>query len=257
MDRHFREEESAATDHATTDPSATERNNSTAAEDRTLRFLALFSGFEHAYGTYEAKKAGDSGKVNGRALTVRGKLPLERMQGHLNGDGIGVGIVTLREDNTCCFGVIDVDIQGAVKLREDLPVLEKRIKALKLPLVLCRSKSGGAHLYLFMSEPVSAVLMREKLNEWAAALGYKGCETFPKQYCRVDKEEDVGNWINLPYYKARATMRYALLDGRGIHFGEFLDLAESKRVSIEDLKNLLLPRYPRSVQATRRALISV
>jgi hypothetical protein len=238
MDRNYQEETPAATDEIATGAnkiSEVASNNSTDRDDKTTRFLALFQGYERKYGTYEARKPGDSGKVNGRAQTVKGELTAELIDGHLTGDGLGIGVVPLREDNTCMFGVIDVDIQGQVKLKEDLGDLEKRIRAFKMPLVICRSKSGGAHLYLFMREPIPATLMKTTLENWAAMLGYAGCEVFPKQVERTSAD-DVGNWINLPYFKARATPRYALIQGRGVQLGEFLDHAESFRVTAKQLE---------------------
>jgi hypothetical protein len=239
MDRNYQEETPAATEQVATGANETSEvasNHSTDWGNPSTRFFELYSGFERAYGTYEARKAGDTGKVNGTALTVRGALTTALIDGHLTGEGLGIGVVPLREDNTCLFGVIDVDIQGKVKLREELSELEKRIRAFQMPLVICRSKSGGAHLYLFTSEPIPAILMVEKLNEWAAALGYGGCEIFPKHTSRV-KADDISNWINLPYYRATATPRYGIIGGRGVQLDEFLDHAESMRISADELEN--------------------
>ncbi len=46
---------------------------------------------------------------------------------------------------------------------------------------VCRSKSGGAHLFLFTKQSVPAVTMRNKLYEIAAYLGYAEWEIFPKK----------------------------------------------------------------------------
>ena len=35
---------------------------------------------------------------------------------------------------------------------------------------MCRSKSGGAHIFLFAKEPTQAKLIRDKLIEWAGEL---------------------------------------------------------------------------------------
>ena len=51
---------------------------------------------------------------------------------------------------------------------------------MKLPLIVCRSKSGGAHVFLFTSDYVSAkLLMRDKLND-RAVLGYGGFRSVSK-----------------------------------------------------------------------------
>jgi hypothetical protein len=55
------------------------------------------------------------------------------------------------EDDACLWGAIDID-QYPLDHSEVL----KRLSRLELPLVVCRSKSGGAHLYLFFKEFVEA-----------------------------------------------------------------------------------------------------
>jgi hypothetical protein len=73
---------------------------------------------------------------------------------------------------------------------------------MKLPFVVCRSKSGGAHLFLFLKEYYPAVDIRDYLGEMAAALGHSNCEIFPKQDQILVDRGDVGNFINLPYFDA-------------------------------------------------------
>jgi hypothetical protein len=81
---------------------------------------------------------------------------------------------------------------------------------MKLPLVVCRSKSGGAHLFLFVNQWASAKDMQEVLRHVAAALGYGDCEIFPKQTSLQLKRGDVGNFLNLPFYDAEEGLRYAI-----------------------------------------------
>jgi hypothetical protein len=84
-----------------------------------------------------------------------------------------------------------------------------RIRKLQLPLVVCRSKSGGAHLFLFSKEWVPAKTMQTTLNQIAAAMGYGGTEVFPKQVRLFLERGDVGNFLNLPYFDAESGLRYA------------------------------------------------
>ena len=56
-----------------------------------------------------------------------------------------------RENNTCRWGCIDIDEYNFNHL-----VLITNIRKLKLPLIVCRSKSGGAHVFLFTKKFVSA-----------------------------------------------------------------------------------------------------
>jgi hypothetical protein len=146
----------------------------------------------------------------------------------------GLGIIPIRDDAMSLFGVIDID-----KYDLDLSDLEGKIRSLHLPLVLCRTKSGGAHCIVFCAEPVPASYLRTRLAEWSIALGFPGVEIFPKQDALAN-EDDVGNWINLPYFDYEQTLRYALYDGEPLSFADFLDLAENYRMSYEQLQQVKL-----------------
>ena len=43
--------------------------------------------------------------------------------------------------------------------------LVQTIRKLKLPLIVCRSKSGGAHIFLFTTEFIPASLMQNTLKK--------------------------------------------------------------------------------------------
>lgn len=209
------------------------------------QFAKLFRGYEKAHGEHELfDKPDENGKVKGKASTKIGAASEDNYKIHLEGKGISLGLIPLMEDDTCWFGAIDIDIQGTVKLSEPLEDLEKRIRTLELPLVVCRSKSGGAHLYLFAEKPITAKLMVAKLTEFVAALGYGGAEVFPKQTSRVN-EGDRGNWINIAYYgsmsKKEPTNRYAIRNGKPItELKEFIKYAEMMRVSSSALADVKL-----------------
>jgi hypothetical protein len=185
------------------------------------KMMDLFAGLTRAYGTYRITGTKDS-KVDGQAVTVQGELTEDHWQRHLSGE-TGLGVIPITDDNTVRFAAIDIDVYDL-----DLPELEKRVKKLNLPLVLCRTKSGGAHLYLFLSEPHQAKLVRQRMAEFAAALGYPGVEIFPKQD-KLASKEDVGNWINMPYYDAERTTRYAIRNGKALSLEQFVQHAGNKR----------------------------
>ena len=111
---------------------------------------------------------------------------------------------------------------------------------MSLPLVLCRSKSGGAHMCMFMNEPTPCSVVRKALLDCATILDFPGSEIFPKQENLASKQ-DVGNWINMPYFDATRTTRYAIVDGEMLTAEQFLDHAESMRVSHADLLNIEVP----------------
>jgi len=195
--------------------------------------MELFKGYEHAHGQYRVQKKEADGKMSGRAVTVSEPATIENFESHLNGGDYILGIIMLRENNSCNFGVIDIDIRGEVKLNESLEQLEKKIR--NTPLVLCRSKSGGAHLYLFCSPAIAAVDMVAKLNEFAATLGYGGAEIFPKQISRAN-ERDRGNWINLCYWDGDKSERHAIHNGKKLNLKQFIEVAEKKKTTYEDLE---------------------
>ena len=89
---------------------------------------------------------------------------------------------------------------------------------------MCRSKSGGAHVFLFTNEFVPAVLFRNKLKEMAAKLGYANAEIFPKQN-KVDMQKGgTGSFLNLPYHNVKMTMRYGVKDdGSAMSINEFFE----------------------------------
>jgi hypothetical protein len=204
-------------------------------EDLIRAFRNIFIGYEKAHGQHELfAKAEEGGKIKGRARTVSGEATLAAYRDHLSGTGASLGLIPLLDDDTCWFGGIDIDIQGEIVLRESIEALEKRVRELELPLVVCRTKSGGAHLYCFASQPISAKILVRKLAEFASLLGYGGCEVFPKQTMRVD-DKDVGNWINIAMFGATSTggsERYAVRHGKHLRtLAEFNSYAESMRIS--------------------------
>ena len=96
------------------------------------------------------------------------------------------------------------------------------------------------HLFFF-TEFFSAGVFRDKATEIAAYLGYGGCEIFPKQEEILVERGDIGNFINLPYFDAEQTMRYAVKeDGSEADLTEFLDLIEARRIKPKHFEKLQL-----------------
>lgn len=191
------------------------------------RAMELFEGYDAAYGTYEAKPGGPNvlrGKVEikSSAKTIRSELTPQRWKDHLEGKS-PLGVIPIRDNNTVLWGCIDVDSYGVSHLD-----LVKKLKSMKLPLLVCRSKSGGAHVFLFMAEPVPASDMQEFLREIAVAIGWGASEIFPKQRTVHLDRGDLGSWLNMPYFGGDETDRYCVDDqGRSLTLSKFLDLAES------------------------------
>ena len=198
------------------------------------QFSSIFDGLKLAYGTYKIEKQQANGKNTGRAAIIREPRTTALWEGHLSGKGRGIGIIPINEDNKCVWGCVDVD-----QYPLDHKVLIEKIRKLKLPLVVCRSKSGGAHCFLFATEWVDAKDMQATLQQISAALGYGGSEIFPKQIKLNLDRDDVGNFLNLPYYDAEDGLRYAIKDdGTSATIEEFFELYESYKQTPEQLMAL-------------------
>lgn len=195
------------------------------------RMEALFRGHTGGHGTYaqEERTPGKAkSEIKKSARTLRTGPTVELWEEHLAGTR-PLGVIPVNTQGECIWGVIDVD---AYDLNH--ADLAKRIDALGLPLMLCKSKSGGGHLFVFLKSPVSAADMMTKLREWAASLGYGSSEIFPKQAEILEDRGDLGNWLNMPYFDAERGQRHAIsTDGRALSVGRFLTFAEKRAITPE------------------------
>jgi hypothetical protein len=199
--------------------------------DLAERFAERFAGLTRAHGIYRLKgKATKGEKFLGEAQTVREEPTVEKWSLHLSGKQ-GLGIVPIRDDSTVRFGALDIDVYDDI----DHFALYAKVEALELPLAVCRSKSGGAHIYLFCREDVPAELVRDKLMEWSVELGHSGTEVFPKQ-TRLAGLSDIGNWINMPYFYAEKTERYCVLGKQQLSAKAFLEYADQIAVTAAQLE---------------------
>ncbi|QPB11421.1 hypothetical protein [Providencia phage Kokobel2] len=196
------------------------------------RFANLFRGNQRTHGVFVPRD--EVGRKDKKSFTSFEPIRYEDFENHLTGKQ-GIGIVPIMDDGHCWFGAIDIDAHGDAP-DIDIVELERRVRADDLPLTVCRSKSGGAHLYLFGAEPLKASIVRPILAKWAAKLGHAGVEIFPKQSQLIkdsDGEMQNGNWLNLAWFHAEHEncLRYAVEGGKRVSFSHFLDIAESRRIS--------------------------
>lgn len=196
-------------------------------------FFELYRGLDRAYGKFKISNATteDGQKVKGRATTELGMYHVKLWTLHLNGNQ-GLGVVPIQDDGTCWWGAIDVDVYPL-----DLGELERKIHKLGLPLIVIRTKSGGAHLTMFLKEPVACKIVRNKLYEFAMALGYGGVEIFPKQ-TMLASIKDTGNWLNMPYFEHKNTTRYGIFREKQLSAQQFIVLAHKVRVTEQQLLNI-------------------
>ena len=185
------------------------------------QFAKLFRGREDAHGEFTPLPDGEK-----KVVTAKTAATAEHWQNHINGVGPFLGAIPLRSDGMCYFGAIDVDChEGDGEI--DLVGLDEKVRAHRLPLVVCRSKSGGAHLYIFCREPVQAKTLINKMKAWLRLLGLPdNTEIFPKQV-----RAKVGNWINLPYYDSDNTNRYAIVGGVQADLTTFITAASLNLVT--------------------------
>jgi hypothetical protein len=197
-------------------------------DDLVQRFAALFAGNDQYHITCNVKRAKDKQNV-----TQKSAYTLDNIRAHLGG-GVGIGTSPLLRDSTCRFAAIDIDCQdGADEV--DFKSIADRVAKAGLPLVVCRTRSGGAHLYLFLLHPAPAKLIRTLIKSWADKLNIAGTDCLLPSVDFQQQEDDglprISRSINLPYHDVDKTVRYAFAaDGETrLTLAQFLDRAEAKR----------------------------
>lgn len=211
--------------------------NTNGTGDVAERFLRLFVGNQRSSGRYDPRRD--------RAFTEYEPLKLADVKAHLTGT-MGAGAVPIQDDNSCTWAAIDIDNHDSDE-DIDLAAVDQKIQANKLPLIPCRSKSGGVHVYLFLDSPQPAGRIKALMNGWAAAVGHPGSEIFPKQGMLAngkDGNKQHGNWINLPYMHVAATKRYAMVGGKVLGVEEFVSRAEAMRVGDKALRAMSSADHP-------------
>ena len=199
------------------------------------RFMELYPGMEEAYGTYviDENATTPAGKKQGKALTKREKVTVEHWKRHIEGQE-ALGIVPIRKDSSCFWGAIDIDIYNM-----DIETLARKVYAKGIPFIPVRSKSGGCHLTVYLSESVPARDVQAKLWELASYLGFGDSEISPKQARVLVDKGDLGNWLNMPYFGGESSTRYALdAKGDAMPVGIFLGAAEESRITGKQLAAL-------------------
>lgn len=220
-------------------------------EQQLKRFMSLFRGNMRSYGEWDPKKP-----KNKSMQTLKEPFGAEQVANHLNGK-LGLGVVPVRDDGMAYWGAIDIDNHD--KDHDlDLVAIEAKVRSLSLPLVICRSKSGGAHLYLFGREPLRADMLKTILTRWMSDLQLEGSDcVFPKQTKLVldgQGNKPLGNWINLPYFNADDTDRYAVENGKKCNFDLFLTNAENMAITQEQLEDHFGSEHSEAPPCIRRAL---
>jgi len=200
------------------------------------KLFQLFAGLGRAYGTYTIDDTDTGDKVSGRAMTIAEPVTVKLWQQHLDGSK-SLGIVPIMDDGKCNWAAIDIDSYKGDVCAQIVTFLTKHA----IPFIVCRSKSGGAHVYVFFKKPVPAPKIIRKLNAIAKSMGHEGAEIFPKQL-KIEPDQ-YGNWLNMPYFDSELTMRYGL-DGHGqqLELDEFIELVERQRITEKEFDAIEPPK---------------
>jgi len=201
--------------------------------------MELFSGLENGHGTYNPQVTDAKGKLVGHAEFIHEPATLTTWINHVKGD-LGVGMGPINNSSQCRWGAIDIDDYNINHSK-----LIKKIIELKFPLICVKSKSGGAHLMMFMTDWVPAELVKDRLTEMAAALGHaygknnKPTEVFPRQSTILSDRGDCGNWLNIPYFGGDDSNRYALDENaERLSTEKFIEVANKSKITEDQLKAL-------------------
>lgn len=197
-------------------------------------FRRLFTGFEQAHGVFQPGVRAEPGqKQEGNSFAKAELVTTDLYEDHLRGKQ-GLGIVPAREDGTCSFAVIDVDIYDSSPLS-----IVRAVYKNKIPLIPFRSKSGGLHLYLFLSVVCEVRKVVQVMNQYRKLFQLKkSTEIFPKQ--NIIEEGKVGSWINIPYFNILDSRQYMYgIDGGPMEIEEALSHIKANRVSYERMTKLM------------------
>lgn len=189
-------------------------------------FAQLFQGRTDCFGVYTVFERRKDGKQKGKGTTYPNSKYPDRVltqddwDKHLSGYQM-LGIVPVLPDGTCSWFAVDID-DYSVSHKKIVVDIEKN----ELPLVTCRSKSGGAHLYCFIDGYIDAELAIKLGHKWAKELGFEGSEVFPKQ-----AKPDKGNWIIVPYFGGEKALDFGIgLEGEKLDLDEFVQWANAKQI---------------------------
>ena len=142
------------------------------------KFLELYRCNPNVHGETQltGKFRDRDGKCDSKSYLVKSGVTVSLWEEHIRGDK-RIGCTPLQEDSSVFWGALDVDVY---QKEDTLEKLNEKVNEHTLPFVVCRSKSGGAHVYLFLSEPVAAKDMIDKLKAFSAFFGQGVSEIYPK-----------------------------------------------------------------------------
>ena len=193
------------------------------------KLLELFEGDSGQF--IKVTLTGDQderGKRKADYTTLHEPVTEDLWKGHLDGKYV-MGLRPERKDKMK-WGCIDVDPQSykdySSKKYIDI------IKNNKLPLIPVRSKSGGLHIFVFFKDWEDKKEALKVLHKWNEDY-FMANEVFP-----------MNKALGMPYFNAKMTTEFAYNDdGTPIMLEAFLELAEQKRTTLEQIKKFKDTKY--------------
>jgi hypothetical protein len=196
-----------------------------------IQLMNLFVGYPDAYGTYDKDQAGASSgikvEIKSSARTIAGKVTPQLWVDHIEGKR-PIGIIPITKDSKCGWACIDYDNYDV-----DHAQLVEDIQSKNYPFIVCKTKSGGAHIYVFFQsmQPCSDVI--STLRYVCADLGLGNAEIFPKQSSVLYNDGDYGSWLNMPYFgDSRQGVKKR---GTAMSLKEFVSAATKAQCLLKDI----------------------
>lgn len=180
------------------------------SEGNAAKLMDLFVGSPNL--SFRHMKTSKSGELEKWAFTVqRGAYDVADVRRHLAGE-VGLAMTAKLPNGTVRFAVMDID-------EKDVTVkIADQIDADGFPLVACRSKRGGTHVYYFLPQEEEEQKVMDAMVSWATDFGFGPDVVVHPQNC-----------ILLPYFLADKTERWAYNRGRKLNFDEFAALGRHRR----------------------------
>jgi len=214
------------------------------------KFKNIFEGLDYAHGCFIKQITSlPEAKTKGKSFVIKKAVTDNLWQKHLDGKEPRLGIFPVTAKNLCKWACIDIDLYTY-----DYETLLKKIIDKKLPLIMCRSKSGGVHIFLFSINFAPAEQMQYAINKCAAILGVKDIMdcVYPKQTKILAERGDVGNYLNLPYFNMEDPSCYAYKeDFTKASIQEFFEMYDKKALTnVESFTNKS-PPLPLKIKAQK------
>jgi hypothetical protein len=207
-------------------------------------FMNLFKGGEQGYATFR-----DGAK---KPTPYRKPATALEYREHLNGE-MRLALVPFQKNGLCWYGALDFDNHEGDTIHPpiDIAKLSRKIHDLGLPAIACVSKrGGGAHVYVFGSEPLNGVklvnYLTKKLKPMLLGVGEvssKLIEVFPKQL-KLSTPSAIGNHLSLPFYDSLKGKMFGMVNGEMVNVRKFMDHAKNIRITNADLRTYLSEGLP-------------